>query len=444
MARDQKTLKAALNRVKGVDHKLERQKKLAKTAEKRKRQKAAAAAPAEPEDEEDEEEDSGADGSDIEVDEFDDDGNVIAPEEVAAKLAELAEKAKGQADGWETDEEDEDDDDDEEGGMGIALDDESESESEIEEVSRSKSKTTKAKRNGTAAQNDEDEDDEEEDDEDIALSDIESLASEDKADIVPHQRLTINNTAALQRSLKAFALPSSLPFTAVQAVTSENAVAIADVDDDLNRELAFYRQSLDAVTEARRRLKKDGVPFTRPTDYFAEMVKSEEQMGKVRAKLLDETARKKASADARRQRDLKKFGKAVQNAKLQERAKEKRETLDRIQTLKRSELIPLSASVNTTVFFWIMLTTTLLSLQNVKAQTSQPQTRRACSTLRSRTPQSQQTRIGQSAGQRAVPMGRIANVRRRTPNMALAARSASPRVTTRVLRVTLRHTRSAR
>jgi rRNA-processing protein EBP2 len=91
------------------------------------------------------------------------------------------------------------------------------------------------------------------------------------------------------------------------------------------------------VTEARRRLKKEGVPFTRPTDYFAEMVKSEEQMGKVRTKMLDAAARQKASADARRQRDLKKFGKAVQVAKLQERQKEKRETLDRISTLKRSK-----------------------------------------------------------------------------------------------------------
>jgi rRNA-processing protein EBP2 len=35
-------------------------------------------------------------------------------------------------------------------------------------------------------------------------------------------------------------------------------------------------------------------------------------------------AKKKASAEARRQRDLKKFGKQVQNSKLQQRHKEKR------------------------------------------------------------------------------------------------------------------------
>lgn len=66
------------------------------------------------------------------------------------------------------------------------------------------------------------------------------------------------------------------------------------------------------------------------------MVKSDEHMGKVKEKLRDEAASKKASAEARRQRDLKKFGKQVQVAKMQERAKEKRETLDKINVLKRS------------------------------------------------------------------------------------------------------------
>lgn len=114
---------------------------------------------------------------------------------------------------------------------------------------------------------------------------------------------------------------------------------IKDIDDDLDRELSFYKQSLDAVKEARALLKKEGVPFSRPRDYFAEMVRSEEQMGKVRQKVVDEAARKKASQDAKRQRDLKKFGKAVQVAKMQERDKAKRDTLEKINVLKRSKFI---------------------------------------------------------------------------------------------------------
>ncbi|EGP88686.1 uncharacterized protein MYCGRDRAFT_99446 [Zymoseptoria tritici IPO323] len=301
-------LKEALNRHKGVDHKLERQKKLQKEAEKKKRSKKGSSVEVE------DLETAAEQEEDIQAANLATSPAERRREKKSAKKAEKAQQTIGEADGWETDDSEAGEED--EGGVGLgAMEDESDSDSEEDF------------QNGNA----------EDDEEDIPLSDIESLASEDRGDVIPHQRLTINNTAALQRSLKAFALPSSLPFSATQSVTSAEPVQIADVEDDLNRELAFYRQSLDAVTEARAKLKKEGVPFTRPTDYFAEMVKSEEQMGKVRSKLLDETARKKASADARRQRDLKKFGKAVQVAKLQERQKETSKTLDRIQTLKRTD-----------------------------------------------------------------------------------------------------------
>ncbi|KAL2048103.1 hypothetical protein N7G274_000014 [Stereocaulon virgatum] len=175
-----------------------------------------------------------------------------------------------------------------------------------------------------------------EDKDGIPLSDIESLASEEKADILPHQRLTINNTAALLKAQKSITLPySTFPFSAHQSLTTSAPVEIKDVNDDLTRELAFYKQCLDAANEGRDLLKKEGVPFSRPNDYFAEMVKSDEHMGKIKAKMVDEAANKKAAAEARRQRDLKKFGKQVQVAKLQERDKEKRDTLDKINLLKR-------------------------------------------------------------------------------------------------------------
>lgn len=59
-------------------------------------------------------------------------------------------------------------------------------------------------------------------------------------------------------------------------------------------------------------------------------------MAKIKAKLIDQAAGKKAAAEARKQRDLKKFGKQVQVAKLQERQKETKQTMEKIKTLKRS------------------------------------------------------------------------------------------------------------
>jgi rRNA-processing protein EBP2 len=191
----------------------------------------------------------------------------------------------------------------------------------------------------SAGENDQEQDDDE-DDEDIPISDLEDLDEEEKEDIIPHQRLTINNTVALTAALKRIALPiSKLSFSEHQSVTTSEPVSIPDVSDDLNRELAFYAQSLFAVKEARKQLKAEGTPFTRPTDYFAEMVKADEHMAKIKAKLIDEAASKKASAEARKQRDLKKFGKQVQVAKLQERQKETKQTMEKIKTLKRSTSI---------------------------------------------------------------------------------------------------------
>ncbi|THV66652.1 hypothetical protein D6D02_09667 [Aureobasidium pullulans] len=313
MAKGSKLL-SALDNYKGVNHKLEHQKKQQKAAEKRKRSRA-----------EDQEDEAVLEDAIKEAEK-----TVLASgkkDKKGAKRAKVEaeenDEEESGAEEWETD------DEDKTHARNIArlVEDDSEDESDSDDDDDI---------NGGAELDDEDEeDDEDEDEEDVPLSDLESVASEDKGDIIPHQRLTINNTAALLRAVKSFALSSKLPFSENQVIISDAPTDIPDIDDDLNRELAFYKQSLDAVTKARGLLKKEGVPFSRPADYFAEMVKSDEHMGKIKSKLVDEAASKKASAEARRQRDLKKFGKQVQVAKLQERSREKKDTMDKIQLLKR-------------------------------------------------------------------------------------------------------------
>lgn len=155
--------------------------------------------------------------------------------------------------------------------------------------------------------------------------------------MIPHQRLTINNSAAINSSIKriSFVTPQTA-FSEHNSLISTEPLDVPDANDDLTRELAFYKVCQSAAVQARKLLKKEGIPFTRPADYFAEMVKTDEEMNSIKKKLYDEAASKKASADARRQRDLKKFGKQVQVAKLQQRAKEKRDALEKINSLKRS------------------------------------------------------------------------------------------------------------
>ena len=181
-------------------------------------------------------------------------------------------------------------------------------------------------------------------DSDVPLSD---LGDSDLEDTIPYQKMTINNGPALLASKTRIAVvkdqDAPTPFHHHNSLISTlppTADSVPDPNDDLTRELEFYRIARTAVLSARDLLLEAKIPFTRPADYFAEMVKTDEHMGRVKQKMYDEAAGKKASEEARKLREAKKFGKAVQVAKEQERAREKRDTLDRIKELKRSTFFP--------------------------------------------------------------------------------------------------------
>ena len=129
------------------------------------------------------------------------------------------------------------------------------------------------------------------------------------------------------------------------------------MNDDLNRELALYvlpltlhaphkfitpllsyKQALHGANEARSLAAKHNFPFTRPSDYFAEMVKSDAHMERIRVRLLNESSGIKKSEDKRKEREGKKFGKQVQVEKLKERERSKKEMEERLKGLKRSTL----------------------------------------------------------------------------------------------------------
>ncbi|KAJ0117605.1 rrna processing protein [Diaporthe amygdali] len=249
----------------------------------------------------------------------------------------------------EAEESDEDEDDDEsvyEEANAAAILNESDTDSEsevdmeekIERKPKSILKKTENRRKQRLAEAQEN-DDEAEEESDIALSDLEDLPEEEREDLFVKTKLSINNQPALLAAVKRISIPkdSSTSFTTHQTLVSSEPTEpkIEDISDDLQRELQLYAQSLEAAKKARALLRAEGLPFSRPKDYFAEMVKDDGHMEKVKAKLIEEATAKKASAEARKLRDLKKFGKQVQVAKLQERHKEKRETLEKIKALKK-------------------------------------------------------------------------------------------------------------
>jgi rRNA-processing protein EBP2 len=80
-----------------------------------------------------------------------------------------------------------------------------------------------------------------------------------------------------------------------------------------------------------------GVPTQRPTDYFAEMVKTDDQMMRIRKRLLDEKQGMEASENAKKQRMLKKFGKKVQVEKIVQRQMQKTKNMEKIKSFKADQ-----------------------------------------------------------------------------------------------------------
>jgi rRNA-processing protein EBP2 len=123
-----------------------------------------------------------------------------------------------------------------------------------------------------------------------------------------------------------------LQFIDTCSVSSE--LVHVNVENELEREKAIYKQALDSSLVARAHFKALGKPFSRPDDYFAEMVKSDALMEKIRKGLIDEKQNLELSENYKKQRLLKKFGKKVQQEKVLERHEQKRQALDNIKNAK--------------------------------------------------------------------------------------------------------------
>lgn len=91
-------------------------------------------------------------------------------------------------------------------------------------------------------------------------------------------------------------------------ITATDPVEMDDAEEG-QRELAFYSQALAAVKSAQTRLTKMDVPFLRPDDYFAEMLKTDQHMAKVKVRLIRQQEGVFNTEQRRKQQHNKKFGK---------------------------------------------------------------------------------------------------------------------------------------
>eukprot|EP01062_Namystynia_karyoxenos_P009660 TRINITY_DN13408_c0_g2_i2.p1 TRINITY_DN13408_c0_g2~~TRINITY_DN13408_c0_g2_i2.p1 ORF type:complete len:300 (+),score=128.86 TRINITY_DN13408_c0_g2_i2:101-901(+) len=120
-------------------------------------------------------------------------------------------------------------------------------------------------------------------------------------------------------------------------VTASKALRDQDFnpDDDHLREELFERQSIAGVNAAIHLLKQHGIPFKRPADFYAEMVKSDVHMARVRQNLESEREKILRAQQRRAQRHNKKFGRQVQAQVTQERERQKQDALNKVSALRK-------------------------------------------------------------------------------------------------------------
>ena len=106
-------------------------------------------------------------------------------------------------------------------------------------------------------------------------------------------------------------------------------------DDDIKRELIFYNIAKENAIKGMIELKKLGEKLNRPDDYFVEMLKSDEQMLKVKKLIINEQQYiKRFEAKKQKMQNIK-FAKSMKDFQNKEKSSFKRQTLEGVEKWKK-------------------------------------------------------------------------------------------------------------
>lgn len=171
---------------------------------------------------------------------------------------------------------------------------------------------------------------------------------------MPAPKVFANDEAGLKRKLKDLYLNMewvermdiTVPLKRIQVndlIENEedsekaNKTTALIANDDFKRESMFLRQAELAVEQALPTLNKLKISTFRPTDYFAQMAKSDEHMKKVREQLLSKHAETEKRDKIRKLRELKKMGKEVQKEQEKKKLEAKRRLGESIKKHKKGD-----------------------------------------------------------------------------------------------------------
>lgn len=146
------------------------------------------------------------------------------------------------------------------------------------------------------------------------------------------QEIALFNTAAPHGAGK---MPFSESLSIPLPMGEEGALPAELALDDLKREARFAELATAATHAGLARLRSEGVKFRRPSDYFAEMIKTDDHMTKVKGRLLHEKERIDAAQTNRNNRDIRKNRKKVRQAQMEREQGKKQRANEEIAGVER-------------------------------------------------------------------------------------------------------------
>ncbi|OMO98057.1 hypothetical protein COLO4_14179 [Corchorus olitorius] len=161
-----------------------------------------------------------------------------------------------------------------------------------------------------------------------------SVEEEEDVKLAEPAKNAIYNRDGLLEKLQDISWPENVDWMHKLSLDIDQEKEV-DVNDDLARELAFYTQALEGTRVAFEKFQSMGLPFLRPPDYYAEMVKSDAHMQKVKGKLLAQKRQIEEAEERRKAREAKKIAKEVQAEKLKERAKQKKHEIEAVKKWRK-------------------------------------------------------------------------------------------------------------
>lgn len=183
-------------------------------------------------------------------------------------------------------------------------------------------------------------------------SDVEEMLRVVKVSDLPAQTLSLarNDEPALDAALKRIALfdtagrhgAGKLPFRESLSVRfeMEEAMPAELAAKDLERERRFAELATGAVHEGLARLRTEKIKFRRPDDYFAQMIKTDTQMTRVKAHLLAQRDSIRSAERRKFERDGKdgKKERKAQRLAAQERNKKTKEEIEATTKLRKERV----------------------------------------------------------------------------------------------------------